>query len=196
MKLNGLYSLYKDMKQKDENYASFIYRINSVEFDIFFDIFNQPFKLIFLQQHSNFRFGLDVEQGFEINPKLDKETYNKLVKILNIKYDPDNKFSPFKFFLEFNKKIPLALKDKVKKERVYQAYYQDVEEADKIYYKGKIEWNKLPDSKNSVTERNLFKTRILFPELYDTCKRNNISIKYTANKSEQKHIDSDFKNYL
>ena len=192
MKLDGLIPLYRDLRNKGETYASFEYRTNGVCFEVFFDIYESPFKLIFLVQKEKFRLSLHVKQGFVINPFLSKSELRALAKVLGLTYDPKNPFSPPKFFSKFNLEIPPHSTYKVRKEQVYRFYQNDIEEADRIFYKTKIEWNKLPNSKGSLTEKNLFKTRILYPELYDLCKRNNISIVYTASQSEKKDPANDF----
>lgn len=193
MKLTGLIPLYKYLKIKNENYASFEFLKNGVKFDILFDIFREPFKLILVQFKADYKLVLDVENGFVINPRLSKVEYRDLCKTLNLKYDPNNKFSPFSFFKELNDKIPAVPTFKPSTKQIYDYYKSEVEESEKIYYYGKIEWNKLPNSKGNVTEENLFKTRLLYPSLYEMCLRNNISIRYTDIKKDSKDPNIDFK---
>ncbi len=192
MKLEGLVPLYRDLKNKGETYSSFDYLTSGVRFEVFFDIYETPFKLIFVVREQNYRLSIDVQKGFVIDPILNKDEYRALAQVLGLTYDPKNPFSPPKFFIDFNKHIPEHAPYKVPKEQVYRFYESDIEEADRIFYKTKIEWNKLPNSKGNVTEKNLFKTRVLYPELYETCKRNNISIVYTANENERTNYKNDF----
>ena len=94
------------------------------------------------------------------------------------------------FLKNFNANIPSYSKKEYKKRELYKFYYNDIEEPDKIYYKGILAWNKINNGRN-VTQENLEKTRILYPELYDFCKRENVSIIYTANKNEEKNPKED-----
>lgn len=194
MKLEGLVPLYRDLKNKEESYSSFDYRTGGVRFEVFFDIFETPFRLIFVVREQDYRLSIDVQQGFIINPILNKGEYKALAQVLGLTFDPKNPFSPPKFFGHFNKSIPEYSPYKVPKEQVYRFYQSDIEEADRLYYKTKIEWNKLSNSKGNATPKNLFKTRILYPELYEICKRNNISIVYTANMGERNDYKRDFNN--
>ncbi|MDE5422423.1 DUF6037 family protein [Ancylomarina sp. DW003] len=194
MKLTGLVPLYRDLKNKKEMYSSFDYKTGGICFEVFFDIYETPFKLIFVVREQNYRLSIDVLQGFIINPILSKDELRALAKVLGLTYDPNNPFSPPKFFSHFNQSIPEFSPYKVPKEQVYRFHQSDIEKADRIYYKTKIEWNKLPNSKGNATPENLFKTRVLYPELYQVCKRNNISIVYTAELKERKDYKKDFKN--
>jgi len=134
--------------------------------------------LHFLVKQSNFKIKYLVEQGFEVNPILTKNDYSDLCKILNLKYDPINKFSPNSFLEEFNNSIPTYSKREKMKQELLPFYSSSIEESDKLVFNGFIEWNKLNNGKN-VREKNLEKTRILYPEHYEYCKRENVSIRYT-----------------
>ena len=182
MKLTGLVKIYKELITRNENYYIFSFKKNVTIFEVLFDIYKIPYELHFLQKESDFNFWVHVEKGFIINPTLSKVVYSKLCKVLNLKYDPDNKFSTNAFFDEFNKKIPDYNDKREKKERELLKFYSsDIEEPDKLYFNGFIEWKKLNNGKN-VTPKNLNKTRILYPQHYDTCKRENVSIRYTYKK--------------
>lgn len=99
-----------------------------------FNTYHNPFKLIFIQINGDFTLSIDVEIGFKINPNLEREDYKALCKTLGLKFDPNNRFSPFAFFEEFNTKIPQQPKDKISYEKIYSFYESDFEESEKIYY--------------------------------------------------------------
>lgn len=192
MILSNLKELYKNLKQRNETYYLFSFVKNNVRFEILFDIFHSPFKLHFLQKENDFSFCIDVENGFIINDFLDKHTYKKLCEILKLKFDKNNPFSTKSYFEEFNSKIP-GYQIGEKKERELLIFYQkNIEESKKLYYDGIIEWNKINNGK-SVSIKNLEKTRILYPDLYDWCKRENVSIRYTYVKknNEKESIRKD-----
>lgn len=176
MKLTGLKPLFKSIKQSDLTYGTFKYQVNNVSFEIFFDISIIPFQLGFIQRKSTFQLWLDVKSGFEINPIIDTIDYKSLVKILQLKYNPDNPFKPQSFFDEFNKKIPstysptpIELLHYVSKQRY------NIEEKEKLYFDRFIPWKNQKRSKE-----NLEKTRLLLPKIYNRIKdRPNISVGYT-----------------
>jgi len=98
MKIDRLEQLYRSLKANDETYFIFPFKKNNVTFEILFDIFKTPFELHFLQKDSNFSFYITVEKGFYINEMLNKKIYSALCKVLNLQYDPNNKFSSKAFF--------------------------------------------------------------------------------------------------
>jgi tetratricopeptide (TPR) repeat protein len=48
----------------------------------------------------------DLNTAIKLNPNLQYDIYSGLCKALNLKFDPNNKFSTSIFFNEFNEKIP------------------------------------------------------------------------------------------
>ena len=105
MKLTNLEKIYTCIKTENETYFIFEFVKNGVKFEMLFDIFKIPFQLHFIQKASDFHFKVFVEKGFEINPILDKLVYSSLCKVLNLKYNENNKFSTTTFFQEFNNVI-------------------------------------------------------------------------------------------
>jgi len=183
MKLIRLNNIYRELKIHNENYFIFSFKKNDISFEILFDIYKEPFKLHFLQKCSNFHFHINVEKGFNIDPNLQSDIYKRLCKVLNLKYDPNNRFSTYIFFNEFNEKIPDYSHRKKEKRELFKFYTKDIEEPNKINFGGFIDWKKLNNGKN-VSEKNLEKTRILYPEYYEYCKRENVSIIYKSNIEE------------
>lgn len=95
---------------------------------------------------------------------MDKEKYFELCRILNLQYDPENRFLPGKFFREFDFAIP-HLGSQINKAVYYEVarYRRDVEESDKIYFMGWLDNDK---QAHRVTEQNLQKTRRLLDLTY------------------------------
>lgn len=107
MTLTGLVSLYQSIKHNNLTYALFDFKKNGITFHVMFDIEAKPYyKLIIIAQGSKFELLVEVKPGFIVNPYIDAKKYKQLTKLLNLKYDPNNKFSPIGFFEEFNSKIP------------------------------------------------------------------------------------------
>lgn len=191
MKLDGIIPLYRKLKSTNETYGVFKYTKNKVDFDIFFDIDCNPFKIGFLVLNSNFELWLNIKSGFIINIFLDKATLTKLIKVLNLKYDADNKFSTKNFFEDFNSKIPNEFRFITKQEllRLINSTY-DIEEPEKIYYNGLLDWDKINNGRNRK-EKNLEKTRLLYPKLYERIKNKNISVRYSTVKNEEKEKETE-----
>lgn len=175
MKLTNLKPLYKIIKENNETYTTFEFKKNNLVFEIFFDIDSIPFQLGFIVKHSNFEMWVEVMPGFEISPIIDKTDYKKLVGLLGLIYDPNNKFSTLGFFEEFNLKIP-AYGKKNKELAVYvgKSKYQ-IEYPDKIYFLKMMPW-----TSQHRSFKNTEKTRLLLPKLYERIKNNpHISVGYT-----------------
>lgn len=98
MKFTGLKSIYAELLTKKLTYCVFKYQKNQVEFDVFFDIEANPFRLGFLVLNNDFHLWINVEKGFEIDTQLNPDDFRKLMILLNLRFDANNKFSTFAFF--------------------------------------------------------------------------------------------------
>jgi Family of unknown function (DUF6037) len=187
LKLNGLQPLYKNMRSQKIERHKFCYKVNKAIFDVFFFVDESPFILFFGAKGENFSFELSVKNGFIIDDTLDEKTYGKLCKVLGLKYDPNNRFSPRKFFAEFNDRIPTQIGLSSIVEPSDLATYRDMaKDTDKIYFFG---WKDNDKSKTSVKEVNLDKTKkLLGKKAYERCKSKNISSRWTARKELAKKV--------
>lgn len=178
MKLEGLKALYKDMKDKKIERYKIQFSFHGVAFDVFFFIDENPFILMFGVKVENFYFEVQVKSGFEVNPIFDEDTYQELMKILNLSYDPNNPFKPKYFFEEFNKKIPQkVISSDLPEPQEVAAFRRNVEENQKIYFFG---WKDNNKTDENVSPENLRKTKLLLGEVaYERCKKKNISSKWT-----------------
>lgn len=112
-------------------------KINNVIFKTIYFIDSVPHSLAIGVVNENLFFEIPIEKGFRINTFLDKNTYNKICKILGITFDQDNPFSSKKFFDEIHKQIPTSVSlNNVPKSSDIAPFKNDVEEADKIYFCG------------------------------------------------------------
>lgn len=183
MKLDNLQPLYHSMRVQGIDRPLFRYHLRNVVFEVFFLTDEIPFQLLFGVIAENFSFCLDVGRGFNIDPRLPRETYRTLCKILNLKYDPENPFRTTDFFLEFNHKIPFKA-DKRRKVEPHEMifFYKDVEESDKKYFRG---WLNNNLRGRDARPENLEKTRrLLGYEIYKLCLRKNISSCWTDRRQE------------
>lgn len=177
MTLTRLVPLYKKIKQNNETYAFFDFKKNGVTFHIFFDIETKPNYLLgFMVPGTQFNLWIDVTEDFRIDTYIN-EKYGELKEVLNLKSDPENKFSTNAFFSEFNEKIPsdyMKAPKNVLNDIAIKKY--DVEENESLYY---LSFRRLPSGWHR-TEKNSEKTRLLLPKIYERIKdRDNISINYT-----------------
>lgn len=177
MRLDGLKDFHNSMKINDVKRSKFIFTYSNVAFDVFFFTDEVPYKLCIGVIARNFYFELNVIKGYIIDINIG-DKYLKLIEILGLKYNKENPFKTIYFFNELNKKIPKKIDVKNKwKPSDYAVYKRNVEEANKIYFCGWFDDDKV--SKN-VRKENLEKTKeILGTEAYLMCKKNNISSKWT-----------------
>lgn len=190
-KITNLKNLYYQLKNTEQTYTVFLFETNKVKFDVLFDIGKNPFMLGFIVLKSNFQLWLEVKTGFLIDINLSKDKYYQLIKLLNLKFDRDNPFSPLYFFEQFNNQIPNHLLN-VKKDYIIEIIsksYLDIEEKNKVYYKGLKDWDKINNGKHRTFE-NLEKTRLLYPDLYLFIKDRDISVLYTSDINEEKQIST------
>lgn len=177
MTLTGLVPLYQSIRHNNLTYALFDFKKNGITFHVMFDIEAKPcYKLIIIAQGSKFELQVEVKPGFIVNPYIDAKKYKQLIQLLNLKYDPNNKFSPIGFFEDFNSKIPLSFTkpDKTVLLKFAVERYH-IENKKKVYFRGFINWKKKERS-----ERNTEKTRLLLPLICECIKdKIHISVAYT-----------------
>jgi hypothetical protein len=179
MKLDRLEPLYKSMRFHNIERYRFEHKVRVAVFDVFFFTDESPFLLLFGVKAKNFCFELKVKSGFVIDHQLDGLTYKGLCKVLELEYDPENPFSPWNFFSEFNSNIPkVAFANQKSKPQDVASYRRFSEEPDKVYFCG---WR--DNDKRDEKVKNLAKTRTLLGEkAYQRCKDKNISSCWTANE--------------
>ena len=180
MKLNGIKEFHNSMKINGVKKSKFIFTYNNVVFDIFFFTDEVPYKLCIGGRANNFYFELNVKKGYIIDINIG-DKYLRLLEILGLKYNPDSPFKTIYFFNELNKNIPKKIDTNNKwKPSDYAIYKRNVEEAEKIYFCGWFDNDKVG---KKVREKNLEKTKeILGTDAYLMCKKNNISSKWTERK--------------
>lgn len=178
IQLGKLKLLYRSMRSQKIDRYKFEYLHGRVTFSVFFFIDESPFVLLFGAKEHNFSFELKVHRGFNVEPHLDNATYKQLCEALELRYDPDNPFSPSSFLTDFNHHIPPVAYPlhKAKPHEIIQ-YRRNVEEVDKIWFCG---WRDNVIRNQSVTPENLNKTRVLLGErAFQRCRQKNISSCWT-----------------
>lgn len=171
MKLEGLRPLVADMRKNDISKTQFEFEINNVVFDVAFFINKSPYQLLFGAKNHRCSFFVDVKNGFEISHIITpKSAYKDLCAALNLKFDPDNPFSPKKFYSEFAGKIPSQVHGKNSKS--IPGLTQAVTDPSDF---GVFSHWKIHSTQN-VKSPNLLKTETAFgKEVMEFCKRQNVS---------------------
>lgn len=177
MKLE-LRDLYRSMKRENIERYKFQFTYNKLKFEAIYFIDDNPHTISIGIVEHNFYFEISVRKGFYIIPQI--SNLSTFCKILGMKYDPNNKFHPSKFFLEFNNYIPKqAVRSNIPEPEEIISHRSNVEDSDRIYFKS---WKDNKLRLHNVSEDNLKKTRrLLSYEAYEMCKRKNISSVWTDN---------------
>jgi hypothetical protein len=187
MKLTGLSSLFKQMKQDGELRSKIEYRHGRVTFDVLFLIDESPFSLMFGAKGHNVSFEFKVGPGFTVTPTIPNEVYRALCKALGLTFDPTNPFRISTFLEDFSTAVPslLGTKSKAKPQDVAR-HRRHVEDSDKIYFCG---WRDNTKRSEHVTPKNLQKTRELLGEAaYSSCKARNISTCWTDHEDDEVEV--------
>ena len=183
MKLTSIISLYKEMKQSEQLRQQFEFSYNGVTADVIFLIDQSPFVLIFGIKSSGEYFEIKIKEGFRVPDFFDPDTFEKVLRIFKIRYDPNHVYRPADFWEAFSSKIPqhARLTKKVTPSSIIH-YRRNVEEADKTYFVGFRDNNKL-----GCQVRNLDKTRKLMgEEAYARCKEENLSTRWTDEQGKDR----------
>ncbi|WP_272525270.1 DUF6037 family protein [Providencia sp. PROV196] len=171
MKLEGLRQLCRDMRKNNVTKTQFEFKINQVTFDVAFFINKSPYQLLFGAKNHKCSFFVNVKNGFEISPIITPSSaYKDLCTALSLKYDPENPFSPKKFYAEFANKIPNQIQSK--NSRSIPKLTQSITDLNDfgVFSHWKIH------SIQHVKTKNLIKTEKAFGrEVMEFCKNQNVS---------------------
>lgn len=186
----GLRILHQDMRNVGETRAVFQFRYNGKVFSCIFLVDITPFRLYLTTLGvAPVVFELEIESGYKVKSYLND--YDKLISLLDLKYDPNHIFKPNDFFEALNRNIPprFSIRPDYKKVLIIASKKRNIEEIKKIYFCG---WYSNPTGKN-VRPENLEKTRSAFgDEKAKICKIRNISSCWTdiAKDENLKMIDN------
>jgi len=184
MKLQNLPHLRKSMREQDITQTKFDFRFRSLLFLVVYIAEKFPHELLFGCRLKNLFFIVQVNVGYIISTNLETSTYKALVAALDLRFDPNNPFSPTIFFQDFDNNTPTTTNPKnIPKVSEIAQLRRDVEDSEKIYFFG---WrvNEIKNSK--VSPENLDKTRkICGMATYEFCKKNNISSCWTDDAAKE-----------
>lgn len=183
MKLSNLKPLYVDILKNHKTYDVFDYRHNGIDFNVLFDTQTKPkYTLIFIKKKSDLFLELKISQDFSLNAYLGDKLII-LLKMLELSIG-STRFSTSEFFNEFNGKILKTISQKIVSKKILTKIYQ-CEEANNVFIKELRDWDQYPLLKKTVSIKNREKTRLLYPDVYESIKDKNISVFYTDTPSEK-----------
>lgn len=163
IRMQNLKTIKNIMDTKKITRAAFNFNINEKPFSCIFIIDITPFRLYLTTLGIEpYVIEFEVSNNFEINPTLSREDYKALIRYLEIKYNPDNKFSTIEFLNNINDILPTVTLNHPHYTDILKTVSQirEVEDADKIYFMG---WKNLHSGQN-VSPKNAEKTLAVFGE--------------------------------
>lgn len=186
MKLVEIKPLLSDMGKNQATVDKFKFTFNKVEFEVLFFTDRTPFQLLFGVIEKNFSFILELKSGYQLSSLSDKDFYT-LCDILNLKPSKEI-FTSSKFLNFFASHIPKHFSGKrVQPHEIARYKAGHVPEPEKKYFLG---WQTYaPNSLHSA--KNFEKTKEFLGEsVYQFCKKNNISSKWTADPTKRIYYTS------
>ena len=187
IRMNGLFSLVSDMRQKHNPKEQFICNYANVTFDVILDIDTIPFEMMIGAKGFQFACIILIKDKFMAEMK-DNDFY-KLCDILQLQ-PGKNTFTSFMFLKSIESQLPKKSSGikaaPYKIARFKTSQLKHVEESDKIYFYG---WN--DHKKDGRQAKNFEKTKLFFGiEIENYCRKNNISSMWTDDPSKNKPADN------
>lgn len=187
----ALRQFYREMKVTKRHISVFDFTFNTISCSCIFDTTISPFQLIFIKKITAMQFCLPVFPGFNVDLKHSANSFNNFCQFFELGLNGKS-FKLFPFFNKLISSIPKTLNNLTDPQRSVIAKYKNVEDSDKLLFWGLIDWNTpKKDGSRKVgnrTEKNLVKTKLLYPELYELIKDENISVKYTSEITQSKTV--------
>ncbi len=182
IKMDNLENLYNSMKTENQTRVVFPFEYNERGFSCLFLVDILPYRLhVSSLGNRSFIIEFELNEQFEIKENMNNEDYINLVRYLDLRYNPENRFRP-KFFLErLNLGIPIHTRNPNYSEVLRNS--RNIEENERIYFCG---WRN-NNINERVSDENLYKTKIAFGDKYfEICRKNNISFRWTNVKNEER----------
>lgn len=194
IKTNDVYSFfylknyyYQQMKNQVSNVALFDFKYNGLKYSLLLSIHrgdNTDFGLIdhvtvtFAESQTQNTLKINLDKRFEFEkPELESQFTLKLKKFFNINGRKKG-FHPVSFLTNITKEaiknLRVTSNHPTIQERLNYVRDYELEEPNKIYFSGFIQWNK-----KKVTNKNRAKVQKLFPDIFEEIKNENISVSFT-----------------
>ena len=195
LRLENLTSLWSSMKAAGKTREQFRFTIPAngyrVAISAVFIAEDEPWQLLLgcSSDTENAYAQLRVNRGYVVDPhELTPEFIRWLCRSLHLEFDPDNRFTRWKFVENhLAKRIPLSATARKVSPADVPVPRSDIEEGDKRFF---VRW--LPHNNGRrVTEENLAKTKLLISaEFAAICRKKNISSCWSADRRDETEITS------
>lgn len=189
--IDGLKIFYRSMLDINVQIGTFEYEYNNVVSDVILDTRDsEPWKMFFIKRGHGDTLFIPIKKGYRFTIE-GNEKYKEFVDYFGIERGK-GKFSIKDFVNYLNNKIPseYILSDCVRK--TVLKYDRIDTDSDGIFPIGVTNWETvhaknplLPKDKYHRTNKNLSKTRQLYPEIYSATKDMDITIIYGTKSGEK-----------
>lgn len=176
--MNGLRALHQSMRAQDMDRYRYEYSHGQATFDVIFLADESPYILLLGLRGGSIAFEFKVDEQYVIQSVYMGDDYSTLVKLLGLRYDPNNRFRPT-HFLEWVDKAAPAQADTRSAPRPAHVvrFRREVEEEKKVYF---LSWRHYRNDERGPTLENLAKTRkLLGYRYYVICRDRQISSCWT-----------------
>ena len=184
IKMQGLHRLHQIMRANGDSRARFSISHNLVDFECLFLVDVTPYEFVLAAVgHPDVAVVCQVRKGYYVDADFGDD-YKPLARLFNQGAETFVPFRPGIFLQEIDSAVPVNYRKPTVTE-VAKIYRHHLDEADKPYFIGWLDNNLKPP--NRVSDSNLEKTKRCFGNgAYETCKRTNLSSRWTADISKSK----------
>lgn len=185
--LSNLKNLTTDMKNHNETRTVFPYEFNGKNFSCIYLIDIVPY-VMFVTSLGAKPLVLDLKidpSDYSVSAFFETEKYTALRKHLELKFDPEHKFSPVDFLHHLNNRIPEKFSRKPSYSVVLStaSTAHSLDEPDKVYFCG---WRNNPPNEH-VGIKNLQKTKLAFGDKFaELSLQKNLSSRWTSVACDEK----------
>ena len=189
--LQGLDIFYKSMKVLNVRIGTFEFKYNKVESDVIFDTrYTEQWYLVFIKRDFGNTLKIPINKGYKFTI-IGNEKYREFINYFNIQGGKGH-FSIKEFKENLESVIPnqYIVTDNTRKQVIKYDRIDDdsegiypvgIKNCEEIHAKNP----ELPKEKYHRTNKNLEKTRELYPKIYDVTKDKDITIIYRREPSER-----------
>lgn len=171
----------------------FEFKYNSLSFTLVYraKYESNDSELVFAKAKSSDTLIIPVDEKLSIPYKLKPKTYKKVVNFFEIKYDPENRLTPFGLFSTINSLLKLKPISNYSNRSDITGQFH-LSNPDAIYFNYLIDWT-TNSSNRHVSRDNREKVQLLLPELYDAIKDLNITVYFTSDYKNNQDEKVDIK---
>ncbi|EII4617385.1 hypothetical protein LHM76_002736 [Listeria monocytogenes] len=197
MFIHALQKLHLEMRKLDITVDVFELTYNDIVCDVIFDTNpKNTFSLTFMKKAIGTTLKLSIVPKFDLQVR--GTNYLPFLEFFKIqKGNSQMAVNNFSEYLE--RHIPNNANFPTTENKKILAKLYDVEDADKIYYDSYKNWDKAraknPGLKMGRTTKNLMKTKLLYPQIFEAIKDYDISINYsTIPRNNEKELLEQLRN--